>query len=89
MNPEGEEAPAAVTRTPIFTARKIRRIWIKPFTEFWIKPFTEFWIKPFTKTTPRKTRQKWRTDAKNAALPHVKNTLRGIKQLRTHNRVTY
>lgn len=81
MNPEGEEAPAAVTRTPIFTARKIRRIWIKPFTEFWIKPFT--------KTTPRKTRQKWRTDAKNAALPHVKNTLRGIKQLRTHNRVTY
>lgn len=81
MNPEGGEAPAAVTRTPIFTARKIRRIWIKPFTEFWIKPFT--------KTTPRKTRQKWRTDAKNAALPHVKNTLRGIKQLRTHNRVTY
>ena len=81
MNPEGEEAPAAVTRTPIFTARKIRRIWIKPFTEFWIKPFT--------KNTSRETRQKWRTDAKNAALPHVKNTLRGIKQLRTHNRVTY
>lgn len=60
MNPEGEEAPA-VTRTPIFTARKIRRIWIKPFTEFWIKPFT--------KTTPRKTRQKWRTDAKNGTWP--------------------
>lgn len=81
MNPEGGEAPAASHQNAYFTARKIRRIWIKPFTEFWIKPFT--------KTTPRKTRQKWRTDAKNAALPHVKNTLRGIKQLRTHNRVTY